>query len=513
MAEHCRILRSGSMLGFHGRVHSRRRRLRCMSWAMMGSGFLIHWLVCNSSICTCTAVGVELSLTHPTVNKPPSTTFAVWYSQPIQQTNLGNVMYFLLENGADNTCVGCEVQSPYFNVRAEGVTQSFGLPTFPSASAGAGSSSSSGAAVVTVFAGPSTTSTSTPTSTSMSSSREGTSETGASQTQTSAGQPSSTGGGGGAGAAGQQSSPGSSSDPSSNKSLNLKMGLGLGLGVGILGLAGFIAVLVVCLRRRRFEKQRQRGYAPTGSGNWTKDSAAPAEMSEAGGSSGNSSRGIGVALGAPFAVPGMTSQGPHSHNEYEKTANPQAPYPDDPFLASYPRTSYPKASYLPAPHSEAPYSPAPQIPYPQYLNSATGYNPIPAGAAAGVRSQSPGHDPRRDSEALGPSYGAGGIRRKPVPAPFGPEELESNEQAAASQPARSVRFDEANNDYLDDTPSAYSTAEEYAAESPSDAAAVMHPSNRTEPSSQQSNQQNARSFMTGTDLSSLEGPPRNWPLA
>ncbi|KAK5168657.1 uncharacterized protein LTR77_005966 [Saxophila tyrrhenica] len=395
------------------------------------------------------------------VNNAQSDTSLVWRVDTIQQSNLGNLMYFAIENGNDITCDGCVLKSPFFELsegsesgsspassRAPSLTRSRPALTPSSTREGGTASASSTGGAAPTSASQSTRTNQTPGTARTSQTRDG-----ASQHATPAMQ---SPGPAAAGAVNQQTSPDGADQTSARRSHDLKIGLGVGLGVGIPLLLLLLGLLFLFLRRRRRRVEQHRfSYHPTQSGNWTEDAAKKGEMQENevadAGAGADLGAGVGAEAGAGVGTAAVTGL---------KSSSSQ--------------------------HSKA------------------SHTSIPTGAVAGVRSQSPepAPNPFRASYA---SFAPSAASRKSFFEPFDFEKPQAKEEFVPGLLGRAAVAGDEKAVQPDDASSTYSVPEAYGPGSPSDAAAVAGPSGHNGAFRRPSNDM---SFIAGTDLSSLEGPPQ-----
>lgn len=179
------------------------------------------------------------------VDMSSSNTSYTWKAENMNIANMGNKIYFSIQNANDITCNGCVAKTQAFYVTDKRPIMSGSAS--PSASVAAASSPAGVAPSQTEI-----------------------SQTGAGASTAASGQPT-TQTTEAAAAAGQQNSR----PKPEGKSSSNAVGLGVGLGIGLAVLIALIVLLLVCLRRRRRKREPSFSYHPTGSGNWTQSDDSP----------------------------------------------------------------------------------------------------------------------------------------------------------------------------------------------------------------------------------------------
>jgi hypothetical protein len=198
------------------------------------------------------------------VDMSSTNTSLTWRAENMDDLNMGNKIYFSIQNADDISCQGCVAKTQAFYVTDKRPIMSGSASPSGSASATLSSVASSrqGLASTSTTAGAAAAHTSASQSTMDNSSSTKTVASSQKTAEVAAGE--------------QTSSP----RADGHKSNSNAIGLGVGLGVGFAILIALIVLLFVCLRRRkRQERERRLSYRPTGSGNWTQsnDPLHPAE--------------------------------------------------------------------------------------------------------------------------------------------------------------------------------------------------------------------------------------------
>jgi hypothetical protein len=201
-------------------------------------------------------------------DQPQDVTTFRWFTGIITQNGYGNDMYFRLQNGDDDTCTGCSLDSKHFAVRRTNSGLSSSTSASPTTSAAtSGDTTSTTTSIVETT-----------------------------RTADAAARPAETNT-----AAAGQDAPSADTTTSSDSSRNRDVGLGLGLGLGIPLLLAILLALFFFMRRRRRSRQRS-SYRPTSSGNWAEDDHQQQPMREAGAPGWSETRQVNPAEN-PFLSP------------------------------------------------------------------------------------------------------------------------------------------------------------------------------------------------------------------